>query len=123
MGHILVIDDDPVSRSIIQRAMRLAGHTTEEAMNVDEALEKIDANPNGYDLFTVDILMPILGGVDFLNEIKKRHLSLPVIIVSAHLWDHDIVLPAYPHLDRLPKPFSIQELIDKVNVLLTAQVA
>lgn len=123
MAHVLVVDDDPVSRSIITRTLRHIDHTTEETGSVREALQHLTANPNAYDLLTLDLLMPDLSGMDVLAWLSAMKIFMPVIVISAHLGDYTLTLPDYPHVSCLPKPFSIQDLITTTQLLLSRSAA
>ncbi|MBZ0285229.1 MAG: response regulator [Anaerolineae bacterium] len=123
MAHVLVVDDDPISRSIITRTLQHIDHTTEETGSVREALQCLTTNPNAYDLLTLDLLMPDMSGMDVLAWLSAMKIFMPVIVISAHLGDYTLTLPAYPYLSRIPKPFSIQDLITAAQLLLNRSAA
>ncbi|MCM1321559.1 MAG: chemotaxis response regulator protein-glutamate methylesterase [Bacteroides sp.] len=81
--NVLVVDDSALMRNIISRiientpGLAVAG----KAMNGEFALEKIPVcHP---DIIVSDIEMPVMGGIEFLKERKKRGIDIPVIILSS----------------------------------------
>ncbi len=79
--HILVTDDDPVTRNLLRHHLEEAGYVVSEAENGNEALEQID------DLTSVVLLdlnmVGVNDGLDCLRQIRRRHAHVQVIMVSA----------------------------------------
>src|SRR6185437_15527699 len=66
MARILVVEDDRDLNAAYQMILKKSGHDVESALNGQEALEKADGfNP---DLILLDLLMPIMGGLEFLQH-------------------------------------------------------
>ena len=81
------------------------------ALDGKDAMEKLDANPDGYDAIIVDQKMPGLTGLDLVAEIRKRGLAVKIMVLSAHLSSE--IREAYERMDVrlvLDKPFDIEEL-------------
>lgn len=83
--NVLVADDSAVMRAMIIRILRLTGLSigqVYEASNGQEALRALDAAP--VDLALVDINMPIMGGEEMIDRIRKNQATadLPIIVVS-----------------------------------------
>lgn len=80
---VLVVDDSPLMRSIVtkmietQNDMKVVG----TAMNGEFALQKIPIFKP--DIITLDIEMPVMNGIEFLEERKKRKINIPVIVFSS----------------------------------------
>ena|SRR5437879_7538845 len=113
MGTILVADDDKTCRDSIQKVLEREGHTVHTAGDVDGALEALGLNH--FDLIVCDHRMPGKTGVDLLIELRRRHSSVPVLMVSAYA---DALVEAAAilklgALDVLKKPLRRQELIDR----------
>jgi signal transduction histidine kinase/CheY-like chemotaxis protein len=80
---VLLIEDDPVSRAMLSRLMRKEGWVVIEAENGRVALERMALERPG--LILLDLMMPVLDGFDFVNEIRKNEANrtIPIIVVTA----------------------------------------
>ena len=108
---ILTVDDEP---SITQSMRFIFGGSRYEVTTADtgaEALAKIDADPEGYDVIIIDQKMPRLTGVELVHEIRNRPYSGKIMVLSAHLSPD--IRSAYEELDvdvMVDKPFDINDL-------------
>ena len=115
-AHVLVVDDDPVNRSVLARSLEREGHRHATAKNGREALEMLRMVP--FDIVLLDVLMPEMDGYDVLAAIEAdtelRHI--PVIMISA-LEDLDSVVRCIEMGadDYLPKPFNPLVLRARIN--------
>jgi DNA-binding NtrC family response regulator len=82
MARILVVDDEPNLRATLGRALSLAGHETGEAEDGQAALDALDGG--GYELAIVDLSMPVMDGLQLLEQLRERGAAIPVIILTAH---------------------------------------
>ena len=83
----LIVDDSPVMRKVVERALRQAGIELSEVLNAGngtEALEVLRHNTEHLDLIVSDINMPGMDGLALLQEIKKRWPKLPVMMLTAY---------------------------------------
>lgn len=82
-GPILVVEDMPQIRSLLEVTLRFEGHPVESASNGEEALEKLKANRPA--LIISDILMPKMDGFAMVHSIRKNPdtRDIPVIFLSA----------------------------------------
>jgi DNA-binding response OmpR family regulator len=108
---ILAVDDE----TSVMQSMRFifAGPRYEVtgAESGDDALSKLDANLNVYDVIIVDQKMPYLTGVELVEQIRKRSFPGKILVLSAHLSQE--IRAAYQQLGvhvLLDKPFDIREL-------------
>jgi len=112
MGTILVADDDRTCRDSIQKVLEREGHTVQTADNVDSALDAL--NVDQFDLVVCDYRMPGKTGMDLLIELKRRHASVPVLMISAYA---DALAEAailqLGALELLKKPIRRQDLITR----------
>lgn len=80
--RILVVDDDPVFRSLLQVLLEENGHIGEMAENGREALTKLAQAD--YDAVLLDYMMPEANGLTVLQHIQQRHPSMPVVMITGH---------------------------------------
>jgi DNA-binding response OmpR family regulator len=115
---ILTVDDEP---SITHSMRYIFGGARYEVTAVDtgvDALEKIDADPERYDVIIIDQKMPRLTGVELVFEIRKRPYAGKILVLSAHLSPE--IRTAYEELDvdlMMEKPFNINDLREVLNQL------
>lgn len=106
-SRILVVDDNPENREILERRLVRQGYAVESAENGDLALRMI--GEHRYDLVLLDIMMPEVDGYEVLQRVKSdaRMRDIPVIMISA-LDDIGSIVRCIERgaEDYLPKPFD-----------------
>jgi two-component system cell cycle response regulator len=121
-GHILVVEDDLLARTILKRSLESEGHTVETAKSGLEALERLQRlGAASFDVVLLDILMPELDGYETLSRIKAhdglRHI--PVIMISGVDELASVVrCIEMGATDFLPKPFDAAILRARLNASL-----
>ncbi len=114
---ILIIEDEPSLREIMQRALKEEGYVVETAATYFEADTKIAGYD--YDCILLDIMLPDGNGLHLLEHIKKMHKRENVIIVSAKdSIDDKVVGLDLGADDYLPKPFHTAELKARIKSVL-----
>lgn len=119
MINILVVDDEPHITELIQFNLELNDYNVDIAGNGKEALEK--AKGNTFDLIILDVMLPYIDGFDVLKILKRdeKYKEVPIMMLTAKGSETDKVLGLETGADDyLTKPFSIKELMARVNVLL-----
>lgn len=102
---IMLVDDDPIFRRITSGYLSAQGYKVLEAENGLEGLRKLkDAEP---DLVVCDLAMPVLNGIEFVEEVSLEYPSLPLIVVSATDEMADVAkVLRFGVKDFLPKPIG-----------------
>ena len=123
--RLLVVEDDPAIASFLVKGLREAGYAVDHAQSGGSALEM--ASAEAYDAAVVDVMLPGLDGLALIEEMRRRRIAVPVIILSAKRSVDDRVrgLQAGGD-DYLTKPFAFAELLARVQALIrrsTASVA
>jgi two-component system response regulator MprA len=115
--RLLVVDDDRDVRESLHRALGYAGYAVATAANGAEALSAVALAP--VDLIILDVLMPMLDGLDTCRALRGRGDATPVLVLTARdaIDDRVAGLDAGAD-DYLVKPFALRELIARVNALL-----
>jgi len=117
MAKILVVDDSLTVRMYHRQILENEGYEVEEAENGMEALEK--AQLNKYDLFIVDINMPVLDGYSFVRRLREGEGNIaPVIMVSTENESKDIEISLKSGANlHLIKPVRPEDLLINVKIL------
>lgn len=106
---ILIVEDEPSLRELIQRSLEKERYVVETAGDFNSALYKIE--DYDYDCVLLDIMLPDGSGLDLLERLKALHKRENVIIISAKDSLEDKVLGLELGADDyLPKPFHLAEL-------------
>jgi two-component system, OmpR family, response regulator len=115
--RLLVVEDDPAIASFLAKGLKEAGFAVDHAASGGAALEM--ASSTTYDVAVVDLMLPGLDGLGLIEELRRRRISVPVIILSARRSVDDRVrgLQAGGD-DYLTKPFAFEELLARVQALI-----
>ena len=115
--RILVVEDEEGILSLLEETLRIAGFDPITANSGAQALTL--TRKESIDLVLLDINLPLLDGFQVLTKIRQTHPSMPVIMLTARQDKRDVIegfnLGAD---DYVVKPFSVEEVILRVNALL-----
>ena len=116
--QILAVEDEKAVAQIL--AVVLGGPMSKVSRAADgwEALIKIAAAPQPFDLVITDHRMPRMGGLELVRRLRARNFEGKILVLSAHLDDADI--KAYEELQvdlMMSKPFDFSEIQNAVAVL------
>ena len=116
-GTILLVEDEPMVRTVAERALTRHGYKVLTANNGEEALEIVDRGDE-IALLISDVVMPLMDGPTMVREARKTRPDLPILFMSGYAEEQlrksiDIANVAF-----LPKPFSVQELAEAVRKAL-----
>ncbi len=117
--RVLVAEDDPVLRTMLQRLLRDAGFEVLTAKQGDEALGMALRASGEFDLVVTDVRMPVMDGLELARRLQDRWPGLPVLYISGY----DVELSAGSRRggarqSLLRKPFDLDELLREVTRLL-----
>ncbi|MEO6144616.1 MAG: response regulator transcription factor [Dermatophilaceae bacterium] len=114
MAILLVADDEPRIRTMLNRSLSAQGHTVCEASNGQAALDLLDSHD--VDLVLLDLAMPRRDGLDVLGVLKARESSPPVIVLTATTeLSSRIQALDRGAVDVVVKPFSTSELSARIR--------
>jgi len=116
-GTILLVEDEPMVRTVAERALTRHGYQVLTANNGEEALEIVERGEE-IALLISDVVMPVMDGPTMVREARKTRPELPILFMSGYAEEQlrksiDIANVAF-----LPKPFSVQELAEAVRKAL-----
>lgn len=80
--RVLVIDDETAIREAIRVTLEYEGYRVDEARSGQDGLDKAGRTP--YDAILLDIKMPVLDGMEVLENLKEQKIATPVVMVSGH---------------------------------------
>ena len=114
--RILVVDDEPNIREVVELYLRRDGFAVDVAADGEEALEIVEKKPPH--LIILDLMMPRLGGLE-LADILRDTLDIPIIMLTAKSDEDDRILGLEVGADDyVTKPFSPRELVARVKAVL-----
>ena len=117
---ILIIEDEPSLRELIQRSLEKERYVVEAAADFQSGLRKIE--DYDYDCVLLDIMLPDGNGLNLLEQLKKMRKRENVIIISAKDSLDDKVLGLELGADDyLPKPFHLAELNARIKSVIRRQ--
>ena len=116
-GRVLLVEDEDMVRAVAERALTRAGYTVTTASDGDEGLEMVQAGGE-FDLIVSDVVMPAMDGPTMIREVRNLRPAMPVLFMSGYAEEQlrDQIGIADVHF--LPKPFSVQQISDKVGAVL-----
>jgi adenylate cyclase len=117
--RILVVDDIPTNREVLQVRLNAQGYEVITAVDGEDALAKVrEFEP---DLVLLDVMMPKLDGISVVKQLKQdsKHRFIPVILVTAKADTRDVVIGLEAGGDDyLAKPFEQAALVARVRSML-----
>jgi two-component system OmpR family response regulator len=115
--RILLIEDDLKLASFILKGFKEAGFAVDHCADGEDGLHMALSEP--YDAAIVDIMLPKLDGFSLIDELRRRKIRTPVIILSAKRSVEDRIKGLQTGSDDyLVKPFSFAELLARVQALI-----
>ena len=122
MARILVIDDDPDMRDMVEETLKPTGHEVILAGDGREGVER--HRTSAADLVITDLHMPNQNGLETIREFRSRWPEVAIITMSGSIADAGTMLAIAQHLEVvgvLQKPFLGDELIAAVTKALGGQ--
>ncbi len=112
--RILIVDDDPGQRSLLDSFLRSQGFETIPVASGEEALQTLQAG--GISMMISDVRMPGLSGLETLRRARKEHAVLPILLVTAYADIREAVGAMRDGaLNYLAKPIDLDELLATVQ--------
>ena len=114
--NVLVADDDKNIRELVKLYLQNEGYDVTEARNGENCMEEFGKKE--FDLVLLDIMMPVMDGMQTLKEIRKTS-NVPVIMLTARGETYDKVLGLeFGADDYVVKPFDPKELMARVKAVI-----
>ena len=119
--RILVVDDEPDLRDILQCNLEAAGYEVDTAASAEEALTLMSGNP---DLLLLDVMMGGMSGFALAQLLREdQGIKVPIIFLTAKDTEDDLLQGfSVGADDYISKPFSLQEVLARVKAVLRRSV-
>jgi DNA-binding NtrC family response regulator len=112
-ADVLLVDDEKNFLKALSQRMEARGLKVDTATSGEEGLEKVKGR--NYNIVIVDLIMPGVGGMDVLKNIKKQYADLPVIILTGQgTTKNAIEALKEGAMDYMEKPADIETLVQKI---------
>jgi PAS domain S-box-containing protein len=112
--QILIIDDEPLVRSLLKQVLEKSGHGVTEAGNGQEGVRSF--RENDIDLVITDHGMPVMNGLDAAFRIKKQKPETPVLLVTGWQTETDAAFQKPSGIDEfITKPFDLEKILGLVQ--------
>ena len=117
-ARILVIDDEEIVHASLKKILTRAGHEIQSAFLAKDGLKLLDQSH--FDLIIVDLMMPEMDGIQFLEVLRERESRLPVLMVTGYPTISTAVQALrLGAMDYIAKPFTRKELLGPVDRALS----
>ena len=121
MTRILIVEDDPAVRDVVEHALSREGMKTETASNGEKALESLRA-ARPFDLVVLDVMLPGMDGISVCQELRNGDspsTDAPVVMLTARDDETSVVVGLEVGADDyVTKPFRPRELVSRVRAHL-----
>ena len=122
MPRILIVEDDPAVRDVVEHALAREGMGTLAVGSGEAALERLREGEQGvFDLVVLDVMLPGMDGISVCRELREadKNSDVPVLMLTARDDETSVVVGLEVGADDyVTKPFSPRELVSRVRAHL-----
>jgi DNA-binding response OmpR family regulator len=119
MSRILVVEDEQHLADGLRYNLEAEQHEVDLVDTGEEALERLTAEPNRYDLVILDVMLPGIDGFTVATRLREARRFVPVLMLTARGRSEDVLRGFGAGADDyLPKPFELPILLSRVRGLL-----
>jgi DNA-binding response OmpR family regulator len=117
--RLLVVEDDVALADGLCRNLELDGFAADTVPRGEEALSRLETDPEPFDMLILDIMLPGIDGLEVCRRLRERGDTLPILFLTARGSDADRILGLRVGADDyLTKPFVLEELTLRVRGIL-----
>lgn len=118
MKKILVVEDEYAIRDVITLNLKIAGYDVVGAESAEHAIELYNCDSASFDVAMLDIMLPGMSGLELCKMIRKDNARIGIIMLTAKTQEEDKIEGlATGADDYVTKPFSIKELVARVDAI------
>ena len=115
--RILIVEDEKKVAAFIKKGLEEETYAVDVAHDGEEGFHM--GEQNQYDLIVLDLMLPVMDGMEVLSELRKKKVATPILLLTAKDAVEDKVLGLNKGADDyLTKPFAFSELMARIRVLL-----
>ena len=123
-GAILLVEDEEMLRVLGKELLEAHGFSAITASNGRESLEIYRERGSEIDMILLDLLMPVMGGIEAYHELRKINPTVPIIICSGYgVGSVENVIENDPHAGFMHKPYKPGELRDLLVRMMEASMS
>jgi two-component system chemotaxis response regulator CheY len=116
--NILIAEDERSVALAISFALQADGHKIEIATDGEQALTKLAAGPDAFELLITDNNMPRMSGVELVRRLRETPFTGKILVLSAHLSAENRAIYSALRVDgMIPKPFDLHQLRTVVRAM------
>jgi DNA-binding NtrC family response regulator len=109
MANILIVEDEPKMRRLLEISLGEEGHNVQVAPNAETALRNLHAN--SFDVILTDVKLPGMSGLEFLHEARRLNASTPIVVMTAYgSVETAVEAMKMGASDYVLKPFTMAEM-------------
>jgi CheY-like chemotaxis protein len=112
-GHLLLVDDEPLVRSMLAEVLTTFGYVVEQAESGEVAMKHF--SPDRYQVVITDLVMPRMTGLELARRIREVDRSVPIILLTGSARTAEIDEAHRSGLRVLHKPLSITALAEALE--------
>ncbi|HEV2084037.1 MAG TPA: PAS domain S-box protein [Gemmatimonadales bacterium] len=119
---LLLVEDEDTVRASVRRLLEWHGYRVIEAGNGSEALRIYEGNPEAIDLVLTDLVMPVMGGHELVQQLRVQNPALPVVFMSGYAETtiaNNGAMPAGTGF--VEKPFTVDALMRQLREVLDSK--
>lgn len=116
MAHILIIEDEQTIRTVIRRALVLAGYEVTEAFDGEDGMELFRESPA--DLVVTDLQMPRKDGLQVIRELRADFPDVKIIAITGFAPKHLLSAEELGANRTYTKPLDLRDLVESIRELL-----
>lgn len=118
MKCVLIAEDEASIRDFVVINLHRSGYEVIEAANGEEAIQKFDENSEEIDVAILDIMMPVIDGLEVCKYIRSKSKRIGIIMLTARTQEMDKVTGLMVGADDyITKPFSPSELMARIDAV------
>jgi two-component system, cell cycle sensor histidine kinase and response regulator CckA len=112
--QVLIAEDEPAIRNLLQTFLRMWGYRTLVASNGKQALEVFERHKGDIDVLLSDVTMPEMDGQDLAEQLTRKRPSIKVILMSGFSHMHLALQRGWKFIQKPFKPSTVKETLEEV---------
>jgi two-component system cell cycle sensor histidine kinase/response regulator CckA len=112
--QVLIAEDEPAIRSMLQAFLRMWGYRTLVASNGKQALEVSEQHKGDIDILLSDVTMPVMDGQELAEKLTRKRPFIRVILMSGFSHMQVVLRRGWKFIQKPFKPSTVKETIEEV---------